>query len=65
MGSFDRLFRIALATVAMLLFIKGFFFGTTAIIAIIVGGIFLATAIVGICPLYALFGIRTNKKSKK
>jgi hypothetical protein len=65
MGTTDRIVRILLVLVAVILFYKGFFFGTMAIVALLLGGIFLLTAIIGICPLYIPFGINTCKKSKK
>ncbi len=56
-GNADRLVRIA-AGVALLVF--GY---TQKNWLGLIGLVPLATAFVGLCPLYTLFGIRTCKKS--
>ncbi len=58
-GTFDRIFRFLLAVVALYL---GFFVYLGSALGIgltIAGAVFGLTAIVGICPLYRLLGIRT------
>ncbi|WP_416668653.1 YgaP family membrane protein [Egbenema bharatensis] len=59
MGLFDRLIRLLLA--AVLLYLGLVFYAQTAlgIGLAIVALIPLLTAVVGVCPLYRLLGIRT------
>lgn len=61
-GNIDRAIRGVFGTVLLvvgLVVVKG----TTGIAAGLVGGILLATGIIGFCPLYALIGIDTNKEA--
>jgi hypothetical protein len=61
MGSIDRVVRVALG---LALAILGFFVfqSTLWIILGILGVIFLATAVLGFCPLYLPFKINTVRK---
>lgn len=63
MGSADRIFRILVAIVIAGLFIANVISGTTALILILLGGVFLITGFIGTCPLYMPFGISTRKKT--
>jgi len=62
MGSTDRILRIVVAAFFAFLYITGKVSGTTSIILLVLGGIFLITAVISICPLYIPFGIKTCKK---
>ena len=59
MGKFDRVIRLILGLVILA---WGVMNGN--IIADVVGGILLFTALVGWCPLYMPFGINTGCKKK-
>ena len=59
MGKLDVYFRISVAILIGILAYTGFLTGTLATVLLIVAVIFLATGIIGSCPLYTLFGIRT------
>ena len=59
-GKFDRLWRITLSIVLIVLASKGLLQGWLGRISYIVALIFLATAIIRICPLYLPFGINTK-----
>lgn len=61
MGSIDRIFRIIVALAIAVLYFTNMISGTLAIILLILGGIFLLTSLVSICPLYLPFGISTCK----
>jgi hypothetical protein len=61
MGMVDRVLRLALAVVVAILYFAGAISGTVAIILGIIAVIFLVTGLVGVCPLYMLFGISTSK----
>lgn len=61
-STIDRVIRLIVGIVALVVAgMNGWTSGALAIIALIVGVIMLVTAAVGFCPLYRLFGIRTNK----
>lgn len=63
MGSADRIIRIVAAIVFAVLYFTGTVTGTLGIVLIVLGGIFMLTSLVGFCPLYALFGIKTCSNS--
>ena len=58
-GLADKILRIGLAILAYVLFFTGITHGVLALITIILGTIFGLTAMVNICPLYSIFGIKT------
>ncbi len=62
MGGIDRITRILIAAVIAVLFFTDVLSGTLGIILLIVAGIFLLTSLLNYCPLYALFGVKTNKQ---
>lgn len=61
MGTIDRIFRIAIATVVGVLFFKGVITGWLAIVLGIVAIAFLLTGLVSTCPIYLPFGLSTRK----
>jgi hypothetical protein len=62
MGIADRVIRIVLAGVVAVLFFTNQLSMVAAIILGIIAVVFLATGIIGICPLYLPFGFSTKKK---
>lgn len=62
MGSLDRAVRIVIAFVIGGLYYANIIGGTTAIILLIVAGVFIVTSFVGVCPLYYPFRISTCRK---
>ena len=62
MGTVDRLIRILVAVVIAVLYFTHQISGGLAVVGLIVSGIFILTSIMGLCPLYILFGINTGKK---
>jgi len=62
MGLTDKVIRIIVVIVLLTLFFTNTISGTLGIIAIVVSVIFLATSLIGFCPLYTLFGLSTCKK---
>jgi hypothetical protein len=64
MGTADRIIRVLIAAVIAVLYLTGIITGTVGVVLLAVGVIFVLTALLGICPLYLLFGIRTNKKAE-
>jgi hypothetical protein len=64
MGTIDRVIRILIALVVVVLYFTNLISGTLAIILLILSGIFILTSIVSFCPLYFPFGINTGKKTE-
>ncbi len=64
MGIADRSIRIVLAAVVAVLYFTNQLSMTAAVILGILAVIFLATGIVGVCPLYLPFGLSTKRKAK-
>jgi hypothetical protein len=62
MGSADKIVRILIALIIGGLYFAEVISGTTAVILAVLSVVFLATALVGFCPLYLPFGISTRKK---
>ncbi len=60
-SSLDRIIRVLLGIVLLALNVAGVVTGTLGTIFIIVGVLALFTGALGVCPLYALLKIRTNK----
>ncbi|MGB1103868.1 MAG: YgaP family membrane protein [Crocinitomicaceae bacterium] len=61
LGNIDRIIRVVIAAVIAVLFFTEIISGTLGIVLLALGGIFLLTSLVGFCPLYAPFGIKTCK----
>ena len=64
MGNADRIIRLIVAAVIVILFFTDVLTGTLGIVLLVVAGIFLLTSLAGFCPLYLPFGLNTcsNKK---
>ena len=62
MGTIDRVIRVILAILVLVLYLAGSISGTAAIILGIFAVIFFLTSVVGFCPLYGLLKISTKKK---
>lgn len=63
MGRADKIIRILIAAVIAVLFFTEVIEGTLGIVLLVLAGVFLLTGLIGRCPLYYPFGIKTNKKS--
>lgn len=59
MGKADRIVRPLIAIAFIALYFTGTVTGTIGIVLLVLAGVFLLTSVVGNCPLYSLFGIRT------
>jgi len=59
MGSTDRIIRSIIGVVLLAAYFLGWVTGVLGVIALIVGIVLLATAALGSCPPYGLFGINT------
>jgi hypothetical protein len=62
MGSTDRIVRVLIALLVVILYFTNIITGTMAFVLLTLSGIFVLTSLVSFCPLYLPFGIRTCKK---
>ena len=60
-GTADRIVRVILAIVMIVLYFQGIVTGFWGIVLLVLSGILLLTSLVSLCPLYLLFGIRTTR----
>lgn len=58
-GNIDRIIRLLLSVVLVILWFTGTLTGTMGIVALVLAGVFTLTAAIGFCPLYAIFGLNT------
>lgn len=65
MGNLDRIIRLLVAAVVVVLYFMNVISGTLAIVLLIVAAIFVATSFISFCPLYLPFKISTCPKEKK
>jgi hypothetical protein len=62
MGTLDRILRVVVAVVIAVLYFTGTVSGTLGYVLLALGGIFLFTSALSVCPLYLPFGINTCPK---
>lgn len=62
MGSFDRIIRVIVSILLVVLFSTDVIQGTLGWVVIAIAAIFTLTSLVGFCPLYTIFGLSTKKK---
>jgi hypothetical protein len=62
MGTVDKVIRILVAVVVLVLYFTHVISGTLAVILLILAGVFIVTSLIGTCPLYLPFGLNTGKK---
>jgi hypothetical protein len=63
-GIIDKVIRILIALVIIVLYFTNVIGGGLAIILFIIAAIMVLTSIFGICPAYMLFGLSTSKKEE-
>lgn len=63
MGNADRLIRLAIVVVIAVLYFTDMITGTLAIVLGILAVVFLATSLIGWCPLYRVLGLSTRSGS--
>ena len=59
MGNTDRIVRILIAIIIAGLFFSGTLTGLVGTILLVLAGVFVATSVLGFCPLYTIFGLST------
>jgi hypothetical protein len=64
MGKVDRIIRVIVAALFVVLFLTKVISGILGIILLVLAGIFLITSFISFCPLYLPFGLSTLGKKK-
>ena len=59
MSNADRIIRMVLAVILVILWFQNIVTGTAAIILLVLAGILILTSFFGFCPLYKLFNVST------
>jgi len=59
MSSVDRIIRLIIAAILVILFLTNTVVGTLGIVLLVIAGVFTLTSTIALCPLYSLFGIST------
>ena len=59
MGTADRIIRLIIAAIIVVLFFTKIISGVLGIILLVLAGIFVLTSFISFCPLYLPFGIKT------
>ncbi len=65
MGSADKVTRLVLAAIMVVLYFTNTITGTLGIVLLILAGVFALTSSISFCPLYSLVGINTCKTKSK
>ena len=60
MSNLDRIVRVVLFVVFAVLYFTGVIPGTLGLVLTIAGGVLLLTSLITFCPIYAIFGFKTN-----
>lgn len=63
-GNTDRTIRILISAVIVFLLASELINGVLATTLLALGAILVATALVGFCPVYGLFGLGSRKKRR-
>lgn len=63
-GTVDKMIRLVLGIVLVVLFFSETITGTVGYVLMTVGIVFVVTSIVGFCPLYAIVGLNTCPTKK-
>jgi hypothetical protein len=58
-GNADRIIRLLIVVVIAFLYLFKIIEGTSANVLLALAGIFLVTGLIGFCPAYSAFGIKT------
>jgi len=62
MGTTDKVIRVLVAVIILVLYFTHVVSGTLAVILLILAGVFVVTSLLGLCPLYLPLGLSTGKK---
>jgi len=62
MGTVDRIIRVIIAVLLIVLYANGVITGTLGIVLIILAVVFVLTSLISFCPLYLPLGLSTLRK---
>jgi uncharacterized membrane protein YccC len=62
MGNADRIFRVILAAIVVVLYLTGAIPGAMGLLMLVMSSVVATTGIVGFSPLYAVFGVSSCPK---
>jgi hypothetical protein len=62
MGTIDKVIRILVAVVVVVLYLTNVISGTLGIVLLALSAVFVLTSLISFCPLYLPFGLSTRKK---
>ncbi len=64
-GSIDKIVRLLLAAVFILLFVFNVVTGLVGYILLALAAVFIFTALVNWCPIWAMLGLHTDKREEE
>lgn len=62
LGKSDRIIRITISILIIILVVAGFITGIIAHIGVIMAILLIITSVAGYCPIYHIWNLNTNKK---
>jgi len=65
MSSYDKLIRLGLSIVLIILYYKEVVSGTSGIITLLLALYLTITSLISFCPIYRILGINTSKKEEE
>jgi len=65
MSAYDKLIRLVVSIVLIILYYKHIVAGTIGIICLVVALILTITSLIGFCPIYKILGLNTRTPQKK
>jgi hypothetical protein len=65
MGTADKIVRLLVAALFVILFFTNTVTGTIGIILLVLAAVFVLTSLISSCPLYLPFGLKTTCAKKK
>ncbi len=65
MGTLDKVIRLIVAAVFIVLFFTKTVTGVVGIILLVLAVVFILTSLISTCPLYLPFGLKTTCEKKK
>jgi hypothetical protein len=63
-GTIDKIIRIVLAALAVILYFTNVISGTLGISMLVLAAILVLTSLVSFCPIWAVFGVNTGNKKQ-
>ena len=62
MGTIDRVIRVLIAAVLIILYSTNVLCGIPGIILLVISGILIVTSVIGFCPMYQPLKLNTKKE---